>query len=60
MVKSTTETLLGSRPARTVAAHPRMATVLVLTVLMIAMGGTAAASESLATTFGEGVTKTGP
>lgn len=60
MVKSTVRTLLGSRPARTVAAHPRTVTVLVLGVLMLAMGGTAAASESFATTFGEGVTKTGP
>ena len=52
--------LLASRPGRIVAAHPRAVTALVLSLVLLAMGGTAAASESFAGTYGEGVTNTGP
>ena len=61
MVRSTIgRWLLGTRTARFVAAHPRPATALVLGLVMLAMGGSAAADGGFATTFGEGVTKTGP
>lgn len=52
--------MLRSRASGIVATHPRIATVLVLGVLLLATSGTAAAGESFATTTGEGVTKTGP
>ncbi|QLG62656.1 hypothetical protein [Halorarum salinum] len=51
--------LLQTRTARAVANHPRAATALVLSVLLLATSGSAAA-DSLVSTTGEGWTKTGP
>ena len=52
--------LLATRPGRIATTHPRATTALVLSLVLLAMGGTAAASESFAGTYGEGVTNTGP